>query len=209
MPVSTTGLDPIAAAELLHRADLLQAEAAEIIADLDLRTLLSRVGEVEHLGSSVSGLMVWRDIDLTARCRDLTLAGAWDALRPLLIQPRLTRLNYRNETQDRSPTGKAADERYYFVAYYESATGEEWKIDLSLWLSGAPRTHLAQPDDLRRRLTDETRLAILWIKDVWHRLPSYPNEVSGVDVYDAVLEHGVRTPDEFAVYLRERNLPAR
>jgi hypothetical protein len=57
---------------------------------------------------------------------------------------------------------------------------------------------------MQRRLTDETRLAILWIKDVWHRRPTYPYEVGGVDVYDAVLEHGVRTPDEFAAHLRAR-----
>ena len=208
IPLPTSGLDPTSAAELLHRAELLQVEAAEVIADLDLLALLGRVGYVEQLGSSVSGLMVWRDIDLAARCRDLTPGRAWDALRPLLTRPRLRRLNYRNEAGDRSPTGRPADQRYYFVAYYETAAGDEWKIDLSHWLSDAPRPHLAQLDDLRRRLTDETRLAILWIKDVWHRLPTYPEEVSGVDVYDAVLEHGVRTPDEFAAYLRQRGLPA-
>jgi hypothetical protein len=153
--------------------------------------------------------MVWRDIDFAVRCRDLTPGRAWDALRPLLAQPRLMRLNYWNEAGERSPTGRADDQRDYFVVYVASAAGDEWKIDLSLWLSDAPRPHLAQLDDLRRRLTDETRLAILWIKDVWHRLPSYPEEVSGVDVYDAVLEHGVRTPDEFAVYLRQRGRPTR
>jgi len=208
MPVPTTDLDPAAAAELLRRADLLQTEAAEVIAELDLPALLGRVGHVEQLGSSVSGLMVWRDIDFAVRCRDLTPARAWDALRPFLAQPRLLRLNYRNEDEERSPTGRAADQRYYFVTHYESAAGHEWKIDLTLWLSDAPRPHLGHLDDLRRRLTAETRLAILWIKDVWHRLPTYPEEVSGVDVYDAVLEHGVRTPQEFTVYLRQRGLPA-
>ncbi len=209
MTVPTTGLYPASRAELLRRADLLQAEAAEVIAELDLPALLGGVGRVEQLGSSVSGLMVWRDIDFVAHCGDLTPGRAWDALLPFLAQPRLLRLSYRNESGERNPTGQAADERYYFVTYYESAAGHEWKIDLSLWLSDTPRPHLAQLDDLRRRLTDETRLAILWIKDVWHRLPTYPEEIGGVDVYDAVLEHGVRTPDEFAVYLRQRGLPAR
>ena len=60
----------------------------------------------------------------------------------------------------------------------------------------------------RRKLAPETRLAILWIKDAWHRLPSYPDLVGGVDVYNAVLEHGVRTPKQFGRYLRRRGLPA-
>src|SRR3954452_22595494 len=105
MRMSSGGLDPNSAAELLHRAELLQAEAAGVIADLDLVALLGRVGEVEHLGSSVSGLMVWRDIDCAVRCRDLTPGRAWDALRPFLTQPRLVRLDYRNEAGERSPTG--------------------------------------------------------------------------------------------------------
>jgi hypothetical protein len=172
MSVPTTDLDPASRAELLRRADLLQAEAAEVIAETDLPALLGRVGHVEQLGSSVSGLMVWRDIDFAVRCRDLTPGRAWDALRPFLAQPRLLRLNYRNEDEERSPTGRAADRRHYFVTYVESAAGHEWKIDLTLWLSDAPRPHLGHIDDLRRRLTDETRLAILWIKDVWHRLPA-------------------------------------
>jgi hypothetical protein len=66
----------------------------------------------------------------------------------------------------------------------------------------------AQLDDLRGRLTGETRLASLWIKDLWHRLPTYPEAVTGVDVDDAVLAHGVHTPEEFAAYLRRRSLLA-
>ena len=171
--------------------------------------MLDALGQVEQLGSTVSGLMVWRDIDFSVRCRDLTLERAWEALRPLLIDPRVTRLDYRNETGARSPTGMPVDQRLYVVLHYQTEPGTEWKIDLSLWTSGAPRPHLAELADLQQRLTDETRLAILWIKDVWHRLPVYPYEVGGYEVYDAVLDHGARTPEDFDAYLRERGLPGR
>jgi len=40
-------------------------------------------------------------------------------------------------------------------------------------------------------------------------LPAHPYEVGGTDVYDAVPEHDVRTPDEFDAYLRERGMPTR
>lgn len=66
----------------------------------------------------------------------------------------------------------------------------------------------ALPDALlercARELTPETRLAILRIKDIWHRHPTYRHTVLGVDVYTAVLNHGVRSPDAFAAYLHER-----
>jgi hypothetical protein len=208
-----TGADPnrdsAYASSLFSRAKALQSEADEVMRTLDAMAMLGLLGQSEQIGSSVSGLMAWRDIDVTVRCREVTLERVWHALRPLLINPRITRLTYSNETGARSPTGDPADQRFYFVIHYEPASGTEWKIDISIWTSDAPRPHLAQLAELERRLTHETRLAILWIKDVWHRLPVYPYEVGGIEVYDAVLEHGARSPDDFDLYLRKRGLPTR
>ena len=39
--------------------------------------------------------------------------------------------------------------------------------------------HVAWHARLRDTITDQQRLAVLRIKDVWHRLPSYPEQVSG------------------------------
>ena len=50
------------AARLLERQDDLQAEADRLVEQLDLPTMLSRAGRFERLGSSVSGLMVWREL---------------------------------------------------------------------------------------------------------------------------------------------------
>ena len=62
---------------------------------------------------------------------------------------------------------------------------------------------------IEQKLTPETRLIILRIKDMWWKHPSYRQEVSSVDIYDAVLQHGVRTLDEFDQYLVERGKPIR
>jgi len=196
------------AARLLEHQDALQTEANRLVDRLDLPTMLGRAGRFERLGSSVSGLMAWQDIDLGASCGRLSPERAWETMVPLAAHPRTTRLDYRNETGRLAPPELRGYGRYYFVAHHETDAGDEWKIDVSLWSPEAPPDPLAHAEDLRRRLTPETRLAILWIKDVWHRLPSYPDRVSGMDVYDAVLEHGVRTPEQFGRYLRRRGLPA-
>lgn len=209
MIVTVDELDHATALELLHRQDVLQAESRRVVAELDLPALLARAGSVEQVGSSVSGLMVWRDLDFNVLCRDLTLERAFQVMHPLLTQPCVTRLDYRNETGHRAPPVLRGDERYYFVTYYEAAAGDEWKVDVSFWLSDAPRDQLPYIERLTKRLTPETRLAILWIKDVWQRLPSYPDQVGGFDVYEAVLHHGVRTPAQFDTYLRERGLSGR
>jgi hypothetical protein len=200
--------DEAYAARLLERQEALQAEANSLVGQLDLPAMLGRAGRFERLGSSVSGLMVWRDLDLGVSCGVLSPERAWEAMVPLAAHPRTTRLSYRNEIGPLAPPELRSHGRYYYVAHHETETGEEWKIDVSLWSPESPPGPFAHAEELRRRLTPETRLAILWIKDAWHREPSYPDLVGGVDVYDAVLEHGVRTPEQFGRYLRQRGLPA-
>lgn len=197
-------MDAAYASELLLRQDALQAEAAGVIADLDLPTRLRRVGVVEQIGSSVSGLMVWRDIDFVVTSPALTSRAAWETMLPVIAHPRMTRVAYTNEVRELKPS----DRRHYFVLHHETGDGDDWKIDVTFWVVDEPREHRTRALELSR-LDRETRLRILWLKDVWHRLPVYPYEVGGTDVYDAVLEHGVRTPEEFDAYLQRRGLPSR
>ena len=151
---------------------------------------------------------MWRGLDLGASCGRLSSEQAWETMLPLAAHPRTTRLDYRNETGRLAPPELQGYGRYYFVVWHKTDVGDEWKIDVSLWSPEAPPGPLVPAEELHRRLTSETRLAILWIKDVWHRMPSYPDLVSGMDIYDAVLEHGVRMPEQFGGYLRQRGLPA-
>lgn len=197
------------AEDLLRRQADLQAEAREVLDDLALFDCLRTAGRVEQVGSSVSGLMVWRDLDLSVTGPGMTADRAWAAVRPLLIHPQVVQVLYRLETGERSPTGHAADERFYYVLRYLRGGGVEWKIDVAFWLPDGPRGLTQQLEELARRLTDETRLAILRIKESWHRLPGYPDEVGGVDIYEAVLDHGVRTPQEFAAFLHHQGRPVR
>jgi hypothetical protein len=201
-------LDESYAARLLERQDALQAEADRLVELLDLPAMLGRAGHFKRLGSSVSGLMVWRDLDLGVSCGVLSRERAWETMVPLAAHPRTTRLYYRNEIGRLGPPELRGYGRYYFVARHQTEAGREWKIDVSLWSPESPPGPLAHAEELRRRLTPETRLAILWIKEAWHKLPSYPDVVGGMDVYEAVLEHGVRTPEHFGRYLRRRGLPA-
>ena len=81
-------------------------------------------------------------------------------------------------------------------------------LDLSVWLRDL-HGHVADWHmRLRATITDPQRLAVLGIKDIWHRLPSYPDEVSGWEIYTAVLRDGVRTPVQFARWLVANGFPS-
>jgi hypothetical protein len=154
--------------------------------------------------------MVWRDLDFVCICDPaVDLARVTHHLQSLLGNERVEGLHFTNERGQFHPDPEDASERYYYVLRYCSKQEATWKVDLSFFFSEQMRSVLEHVDWLRRELTEETRLAILWIKDVWHHFPTYPYEVGGYEVYQAVLTAGVRTPDQFDAYLRQHGLPGR
>lgn len=185
--------------ELLLRQDALQSEADAVLTDLGLVPLLEPIGEVVRVGSSVLGLMVSRDIDLHVYCESMDTVRAFEALRPLAAHPRVQRLRLSDWTgRFRIPE---LPEGYSWGLRYYTDTGDEWKVDVWFFAGQDPNPALEYDETVRRRLTRETMLAILRIKDAYREHPAY----RGVDVYDAVLDRSVRTPDEFGWDLTERD----
>lgn len=86
---------------------------------------------------------------------------------------------------------------YWGIWVTSPAGGETWKIDL--WTArpeefeyGAPKRTLWE-----KTLTEDTRYHILMIKEAVCDLPEYRQSLFSVHIYKAVLEHGVRSLDEF------------
>ena len=187
-----------AVTDLEKRQAALQDEAGAVLAELDLPAL--GFGPALPTGSYVSGLMVWRDLDV------MVLGGPSFAPRDVVSllgraveMPGVTGFDYADERGARSPTGERRDERYHVALRLD-----EWRVDLSIWLHDDHANVTAYHRELAATLTDAQRLTILRIKDAWYRRPEYPDEVGGIDVYTAVLNHGVCTPEEFGAYLAGR-----
>ena len=179
---------------LLQRQRLLQEEAQSVLTELNVIELLSAGGVVRQTGSTVLGLMVWRDIDLQVSSPGLSIERAFEIMHPLLTHPYTRQVRYLHQSAHFKLDG--LDERYFFMLYYEGPGQAEWKLDISFWLDEGVRPEPLH-DAIERELTPETRLTILRIKDVWYQLPAYRVEVFSTDIYDAVLHHGVRTLSEF------------
>ena len=189
--------------DLLELSAALQAEAREVLTELDLERTLSGLGPPLFAGSFVSGLMTWRDLDI------MFLGGptfsppsVMKALARLVLVPGVVGFNYVDERGDRSPTGEVRDERYHVAATY-LRPGSTWRLDLTVWLHDPHENVSAWHENLSQTLTDDDRITILRIKDVWCHRAEYPDEVSGFDIYTAVLEHDVHTlaPRQFAAWL--------
>jgi hypothetical protein len=165
--------------ELLVRQAALQAEAAQVLAELDLGRLFGDVGPVLVVGSYLSGLMCWRDLDVCLLAGvDCSPSDVLELLKRVVELPGVVGFSYRDERGERCPTGEARDERYHVPFDLDAGQGR-WRIDLSVFLRDL-HGHVADwHARLRDTITDPQRLAVLRIKDIWHRLPSYPRMVAG------------------------------
>jgi hypothetical protein len=180
---------------VLARQEVLQTEAAAVLADLDVLALAGAVGRPVRVGGSALGLMVARDIDITTLCPRLEPAMVFDAMRPLVVHPRIRGLSFRKDTGRWHTDPRYPDGLYWRVEYATDA-GVAWNLDLWFIHESATQFDLEHMKALPHRLTRESRVAILRIKEAVADAP--PRErVRSYEVYEAVLDHGVRTAEEF------------
>ncbi|MFC5261369.1 hypothetical protein ACFPJ1_04535 [Kribbella qitaiheensis] len=178
--------------DLLARAEALQAEGLHVLEDLDLETAFPTFGPPQLVGSVLSGLITYRDLDVTFTAPAATASEVLHGLATIATRPGLLTADFRDERADRRPTPAITDERFYAVL-----THHTWKIDLTFWLHDIPRPHVAEATSLRAAPTDQKQ-AILHLK---HTHPDYPHKLTGTDIYTAVLNHGVCTVDDLTEYL--------
>jgi hypothetical protein len=201
IPDSGLSQDDPSDAELLARARDLQLAGQALLCSLDLPGLFADVGPVRVMGSVVSGLMVWRDLDVGLLAGpDFTPLDILRVLERVVVLPGVVGFDYRDERGDRTPADQR-DERYHVTIHIEDGRRDTWFLDLSVFLYDL-HDHVADwHESLRTNVTAEQRRAILRIKDVWHRRPEYPHEIGGWEIYQAVLHHDVRTPEAFGAWL--------
>ena len=190
--------------ELLDRQAALQARADEVVRDLDVLALAGTVGTPTRTGSSALGLMVRRDIDITT-VGDLDVQRVFALGQVLAAHPRVRQTTFRNDTGHWNKSADYPDGLYWLVEYVDAA-GDGWTLDLWFLAAGTTQYDLEHMKTLPQRLTPEVRAAILRIKEDRQARaapPPGPN-LPSYEIYEAVLDHGVRTPAEFERYTAER-----
>jgi hypothetical protein len=181
---------------LLDRQQALQDEAAAVLADLALLPLLQGVGRPVQVGSVALELMVARDIDLTVCCPELDTATIFDTVKPLAGHPRIRELRFRDDTGHWNVDPNYPD-GIYWGPRYRSEAGADWNLDVWFIHEESRQLDLEHLESLPPKLTLETREAILVIKDCCLGRPWY----SSFGIYTAVLDHGVRTHQEYRAYV--------
>jgi hypothetical protein len=189
--------------ELLRAQRRLQDDSTAVVADLGLDTALAALGDPVRTGSSALGLMVRRDIDITTGVAELDDA-AKDAIATLGARlsrhDRVRKVLFRDDTGRWNTEPDEFPDGMYLLVEYRDAAGATWSLDL--WFVDQPERQpdIAHLSTLLPRITDAARVSILRIKQALDTGPEYGASIHGIDVYRAVLDHGVTTPEEFEVY---------
>lgn len=180
--------------ELLHRAEERRRRALDVIEMLGLFERWSRYGSPVMVGAVRLGLIVALDIDIEIYSNDPRIEHGFELMSELAVLPGVWKIRFSNELA-------GPDQGLYWQIRYRDQIGDVWKIDNWLVARDHPHAHWGEKfvDAMERALTDQTRRAILEIKEALLGEP----RVRGIDIYRAVLEGGVRRPAEFTRWIAE------
>lgn len=186
--------------KFINEAKKLQQEARRILQELGLMEILRKISEPKIVGSVASGLIIAKDIDIHAYVKEYNLAKIVDLMPRLALLPTIQKVQFGNFRELRRDhlKDKAGFPHAYYIGLRSLQPSGEWKIDI--WF--AKKDEIQEYRGLGQGLVDEQRQTILKLKKLWYIGDGYRDGAIGVDFYNAVLKHQVKTAQGFKRYLR-------
>ena len=180
--------------DIVRRAEGRTRQAFDVIEELDLLKRWSRCGRPTLLGAVSFGLVVSRDIDLNIYAREPAVAQGFEVVSEIAVLPGVMKVRYSNCLE-------TIDQGLYWQIQYRDRFGDMWTVDNWLVSEDHPHADLLEAlvERMQKGLSAEQRKVILQIKETVQP----ESKARGIDIYEAVMEDGVRSPCEFAVWLRD------
>jgi hypothetical protein len=171
----------------------LQAEANLLVEKCGLPKLLVNYPSWFIGGSYNYGLMCWRDLDV------YVLDPQHDLRRCFEIAYEVTQRLSAKKSRFTDNAGAEPNGFYWGIKLGDERQGA-WKLDLWFLDNDGYERHSKYCEDLRVRLTPESRAAILELKEAYWRKCEYRNTITSDQIYRAVLDHNVRTVQDFELF---------
>ncbi len=177
-------------------------QEAKTFYQLHLKNILESYGEVILTGSYELDLMVWRDLDIYMDVKNINQMDIYElstkifhAYRPLWFE---TKDTFNEESG--CPKG-------YFIGFESKIFNEQmWNVDIWFTDRNYINKHQLYMREIKKHLDDNVRKIILNLKKELIKLPVYGHQILSVDIYQAVLYHGIKDMKSFKKWvLREKN----
>jgi hypothetical protein len=183
---------------LQEAADRLHEDAAVFLSRVDLLALLRRYGEPEFSGSYRLGLMSRRDVDLVLRVEDPGFSLVLDLTRDLRAR------GFNNYWLFDNLEGGWPDDPRHIICeawygFYDQRIPEEdrWSVGISICAPDEAARVLTVTRKVERAIAERPELRTIILRLKLGLAEQYgAKRFSGTQVYEAVLERGVRTIDE-------------
>lgn len=195
--------EPLAPDVLIQTDELLRKEADDLLHGRGLLQLLEGYGTPHVVGSYSLELMAWRDLDLYLENDRTTETEFFELGGRLASLLRPTNMRFRDT---RATPVEGLPPGMYWGVYMDRGIEDAWKIDIWALDSEQSKRLIDFQDDLAKRVTAAARLTILRIKSQVWRDPEYRHSFTALEIYRAVLDHGIENVDGFREYLKARGL---
>lgn len=186
--------------QVVQNARFLQAESERILNEIGLIQLLKDISDPMIVGSTKNGLMVKKDIDIYAHVKEYDLKKVTQLLPKLAVLPTVQKVQFDNYREIRRDyrTDRAHFPHGYYVGLRTIQPSGEWKIDMWFGKEG----EIGDIDPRLESLTHEQRSIILNLKKLWVAGSGYKDGVMSMDIYQGVLDGGVKNEADFKEYLK-------
>jgi hypothetical protein len=184
--------------DLLARAEVRRRAAWRVLEELDLLRQWMRYGEPTVVGSVALRVVVRPDIDLEVVTEQPRVQDGFAVLADCAASPRVLRGRFRRDLLPGDPVFPSG---LFWKLDYQAADGVVWSIDMWLLERGAA-DGIGNTTRFGRLLTDDRRAAVLAIKEA---AAAQDRRVSGLAVYEAVVDDDVGSLEEFDRWILRRD----
>lgn len=178
---------------VLKQAQEWQTAADDLLRSSDLLPALSKFGEVLVTGSYKYKLMMSPDLDIYLVSPEPTKKLAKKVVNYFIDQGWWNGVDYADWVNFRYPNYDWLPKAFY-VRLRTSTDKARWKVDI--WLVTPEQLKKFQQQEIPLNISDEQKLAILELKEARNKQLI---EANGTAIYEAVLNRGVRTVEDFTV----------
>lgn len=182
--------------EILNYSQLIKKEADELLHKNQVLETLSKFGRVKFTGSYELNLMYKKDIDISLINDNLSVQDFTQLGKELIDKLNSPNVYYRNTRI--APVEKRPENSLYWGI----KTGS-WFIDIWGMTKEIYERAERYIKEIKSQLTEDKRLIILQLKDEFIKKTTYGKNFGSRELYDAVLNHGVKNSDQFNLYLEK------
>ena len=168
-------------------------QADKFLYKFGLLDKLKEYGEPHIVGSYCMNMMAWNDLDIYILNENMSLEKLYELSRHIISTYKPFWYEAKQETGEDGKT-------VWFHGFETTITGEVWNVDL--WFFGESEIAKAKKyyADINEKTSKNPALKkiVISIKQRLIKRGQYGyGQYTSVDVYEAVIEHGVKRIDEF------------